>query len=141
MKSFRHIGFSATQGWTLVNLIHLNQTTCLRWLRVPKNSAIVLAWQRHPFSSKKQLMGLATNQAKSLCHMVAPISIGNAVDSTAIAISLLFPVFNNSRTQLHKSPSECSSSSIILLTKSMSYKPNRDSMILSDPSSALTSPM
>jgi hypothetical protein len=92
-------------------------------------------------------MGLATNEAKSLCHMVAPISIGDAVDSTAIekvlriAISLLFPVFNNSRTQLHKSPSECSSSSIILLTKSMSYKPNRDSMILSNPSSALTFPM
>jgi hypothetical protein len=29
-------------------------------------------------------MGLATNEAKSLCHIVAPISIGDAMDSTAI---------------------------------------------------------
>jgi len=34
----------------------------------------------------------------------------------------------------------CAAAAIILLTLSMSYKPNRDSMILFDPSSALTSP-
>jgi hypothetical protein len=82
-----------------------------------------------------------------LYYIVASISISNAVDSTAIekvlliAISLLFLVFNNSYTQLYKLPLECSLSLIILLTKSMSYKLNRDSIILSNPSSTLTSLM